>query len=250
MTISRSANAYILAGVFSLLCACSTVPSNENANAEFDPNSGASAQTNAETAFSTQKVSQKEDEKTREQECTDAQKELLQYINNNGQKAEAIRIRVTGYGAPPKAFYPEAQRRLMSMRAAKIDAYRSLAERVNGVQIWGGTTIGDMVVEKDRFRVYLDTHLRGARVIAENSQEDGTYETVVEMRIGQDFLVGAIRNAAMKPGDPCASMLPVGTQIKPQLSIEQISDRDPNPAFMPVNKPNNGMISSDFYYNE
>ena len=76
----------------------------------------------------------------------------------------------------------------MAMRAAKIDAYRSLAERVAGIQIWGGTTVGDMVVEKDRFRVYLDTTLTGARVIAENPQDDGTYETVVELKVGQDFL--------------------------------------------------------------
>jgi hypothetical protein len=76
----------------------------------------------------------------------------------------------------------------MAMRAAKIDAYRSLAERITGIEIWGGTTIGDMVVEKDRFRVYLDTHLIGARVIAENAQEDGTFETIVELKVGQSFL--------------------------------------------------------------
>jgi len=110
------------------------------------------------------------------------------YINNNGKQSESIKIRVTGYGAQPKSFYPDPQRRLMAMRAAKIDAYRSLAERITGIQIWGGTTIGDMVVEKDRFRVYLDTHLTGARVIAENPQEDGTFETIVELRVGQNFL--------------------------------------------------------------
>lgn len=117
-------------------------------------------------------------------------------VNNDGKPSESVKIRVTGYGAPPKAFYPEPQRRLMSLRAAKIDAYRNLAERIKGVQIWGGTTIGDMVVEKDRFRVYLDTHLRGARVIAENPHDDGTYETIVELKVGQNFLMGAgLRNA-------------------------------------------------------
>ena len=109
-------------------------------------------------------------------------------INNGGKRSQSIKIRVTGYGAQPKSFYPDPQRRLMAMRAAKIDAYRSLAERITGIQIWGGTTIGDMVVEKDRFRVYLDTHLTGARVIAENQQEDGTFETIVELKVGQNFL--------------------------------------------------------------
>jgi len=109
-------------------------------------------------------------------------------INNNGNPENAVKIRVTGYGAPPKSFYPDPQRRLMAMRAAKIDAYRSLAERVTGIQIWGGTTIGDMVVEKDRFRVYIDTYINGARVIAENPLDDGTFETIVELTVDQNFL--------------------------------------------------------------
>ena len=117
-------------------------------------------------------------------------------IDNNGQPEDAVKIRVTGYGAPPKAFYPDPQRRLMAMRAAKIDAYRSLAERVTGIQIWGGTTIGDMVVEKDRFRVYIDTFITGARVIAENPLDDGTFETIVELTVGQPFLVKTLPQRA------------------------------------------------------
>ena len=109
-------------------------------------------------------------------------------INNSGAPEDAVKIRVTGYGAPPKSFYPDPQRRLMAMRAAKIDAYCSLAERVTGIQIWGGTTIGDMVVEKDRFRVYIDTYINGARVIAENPLDDGTFETIVELTVDQNFL--------------------------------------------------------------
>ena len=122
------------------------------------------------------------------------------YINDAGKQAQSVKIRVTGYGARPKSFYPDPQRRLMAMRAAKVDAYRSLAERISGIQIWGGSTIGDMVVEKDRFRVYLDTHLAGARVIGENAQEDGTFETIVELRVGQNFLKNTL---PMKVSNNC-----------------------------------------------
>lgn len=146
------------------------------------------------------------------QECTPemAAQAANYYINDNGNKAEEVKVRATGYGAPPKAFYSEPQRRLMSMRAAKIDAYRSLAERVNGMQIWGGTTVGDMVVEKDRYRVYVDTYLRGARVIAENPQEDGTFETVVEMKIDRTFLSGVLGGKSMPTSgnNPCVEMHP------------------------------------------
>lgn len=126
------------------------------------------------------------------------------YINAGGKPVPKVKVRATGYGAPPKSFYSEPQRRLMAMRAAKVDAYRSLAERINGVQIWGGTTLGDMVVEKDRFRVYLDTHLRGARVIAENPHEDGSFETIVEVSVGQSMLNQALpaKRDCVEPNAP------------------------------------------------
>lgn len=165
------------------------------------------------------------------------------YVNNEGKPAESVRIRVTGYGAPPKAFYPDPQRRLMSMRAAKIDAYRNLAERVKGVQIWGGTTIGDMVVEKDRFRVYLDTRLSGARVIAENPHDDGTYETIVELKVGQQFLMGAgLRNAGnCNNGGQNAGEMPAV-----ERSVQPNSD-----SFIPArNTRNMGRVNSAFYFNE
>jgi len=144
------------------------------------------------------------------------------FYDSNGAKKNTIQVRATGYGAPPKAFYPEPQRRLMAMRAAKIDAYRSLAERVNGVHIWGGTTIGDMVVEKDRFRVFLDTHISGARILSENPSEDGTYETVVEVKIGQYFLDGAIGDQPLQArhnNNPCPENSPMLTREFRQISL-------------------------------
>jgi len=166
--VLKPAMSIALAAIFS---ACSVLQTNEgNHSFSNSPNDGVADLSNSNCGPGTQiRVSK-------------------HMINKNGKPAEAIKIRVTGYGAEPKSFYPEPQRRLMAMRAAKIDAYRSLAERITGIQIWGGTTIGDMVVEKDQFRVYLDTHLTGARVISENAQEDGTFETVVELRVGQGFL--------------------------------------------------------------
>ncbi len=124
-----------------------------------------------------------------------------------GRKADQVKISVTGYGAPPKDYYPDAQKRLMAMRAAKLDALRSLAERVNGLRIWGGTTIGDMVVEKDRYRVFLDTFIRGARVMTTSRSEDGAFETVVELTVDRSFLTQVLENprAQSDPAhDPCA----------------------------------------------
>ena len=99
-----------------------------------------------------------------------------------------FRVGATGHGAPPKYYYPDGQRRLMTMRASKVDAYRALAEVVGGLHIWGGTTISDMVVEKDRYRTFIDTYVRGARVISVDAGEDETYTTVVELNINDRFL--------------------------------------------------------------
>ena len=115
------------------------------------------------------------------------QKYYLQALDN-GSKVEQVRVGATGYGAPPKNYYPEGQRRLMTIRAAKVDAYRALAEVVGGLHIWGGSAIGDMVVERDRYSVFVDAYVRGARVISVAPMEDGTYKTTVEMDVDQRFL--------------------------------------------------------------
>jgi hypothetical protein len=106
----------------------------------------------------------------------------------SGEKATHVRVAATGYGAPPKNYYPIGQRRLMTMRASKIDAYRALAEIVGGIHVWGGTAISNMVLEKDRYRVFIDTYVRGARTVSVNEMKDDTYQSVVEMHVDQLFL--------------------------------------------------------------
>ena len=113
------------------------------------------------------------------------------YFKSPGEPSEkltTVKVGATGYGAPPKNYYPEGQRRLMTMRASKIDAYRALAEVVGGLHVWGGSSIGDMVIERDRYRVFIDSFVRGAHVMSVEAMEDNTYKTVVEMEVDQRFL--------------------------------------------------------------
>lgn len=115
------------------------------------------------------------------------------------EKLTTVKVGATGYGAPPKNYYPEGQRRLMTIRASKIDAYRALAEVVGGLHLWGGSAIGDMVIERDRYRVFVDSYVRGAHVLSVEATEDGTYKTLVEMEVDQRFL-----NHVMTFIDPAA----------------------------------------------
>lgn len=115
------------------------------------------------------------------------------YLESEERKRmETITLTARGYGAPPKNYYPEANRRLMAMRAAKLDAYRALAERINGLRIWGGTTIGEMVLEEDRFKVVIDAFVVGAKVVSVMPGKDGVYEAIVEAEVDQDFLAKAL----------------------------------------------------------
>ncbi len=97
-------------------------------------------------------------------------------------------LRVVGYGAMANGKgMTDAQRRLLAIRAARMDAYRAMAERVYGTAIQGSTTVRDMVVENDRLKTYIETWLHGARVVSSDVMPDGTVETLLEMTIDQGF---------------------------------------------------------------
>ena len=121
-----------------------------------------------------------------------AEQARLYYENEQNKPSETMVITARGWGAPPKQYYPEGNRRLMAMRAAKLDAFRSLAERIHGVRIWGGTTVGEMVLEKDQFKVLLDAYVVGAKVLNIMEQKDGNYEAVVEIEVDRNFLYRAL----------------------------------------------------------
>lgn len=58
----------------------------------------------------------------------------------------------------------DAQNKLLSKRAAEADAYRKLAECVNGLQIRSDTYVRDFVTESDEIQTSLDTFVRGIRL--------------------------------------------------------------------------------------
>lgn len=58
----------------------------------------------------------------------------------------------------------QAQNKLLSKRAAEADAYRKLAECVNGLQITSDTYVRDFVCESDVIQADLDTYVRGIRL--------------------------------------------------------------------------------------
>lgn len=102
--------------------------------------------------------------------------------------AHPARLTAIGYGAAaPYDSYTPGQKRLLAMRASKLDAYRALVEQVYGVRVTGNSTVAGLVAQHDSFRVYVDAYLRGVKVVTVTPMADGNYETVLELELGDQF---------------------------------------------------------------
>lgn len=99
-----------------------------------------------------------------------------------------IKITAVGYGASSSyEGYTPGQKRLMAMRASKLDAYRALAEQIQGVRVNGNSTVAAMMAQVDSFRVFVDAYLRGAQVVTVTPMADGNYETTMELTLNSRF---------------------------------------------------------------
>jgi len=128
-------------------------------------------------------------------------------INEKLPPMKPMVLRVVGYGAiDPKAIsLSDVQRKLMAMRASKLDALRTLAERVYGSAIMGNTTVENLVTKNDKFRTYVDTYILGAKVISQDELHDGSFETVLEMIIDEGFRNCITSDQEWKKNSACAS---------------------------------------------
>jgi len=75
----------------------------------------------------------------------------------------------------------QAQRRLMAIRASKIDAYRNLTEQVYGQHLNASTTVEDMIIANDTMRAHVEGVVYGAKVVSINPIGDDSYETKLEL---------------------------------------------------------------------
>ena len=84
---------------------------------------------------------------------------------------------------------------VLARRAAIVDAYRLLAETIQGVQIDSETTVENLVLQSDIVKARVGALVKGARVEAEGANEDGSYW--VEVRVPLFGVGKSVANAVM-----------------------------------------------------
>ena len=115
-------------------------------------------------------------------------------------------ITVKGTGVMPEAG-SLAQKRMMGYRAAIADAYRKLAEAVDGVRVDADTTVSNYVTTSDVVRTQVSALIKGAQATKTDYKPDGAVEVTLTLDLhGKNrSLASALAATANSPA-PAASV--------------------------------------------
>ena len=91
-------------------------------------------------------------------------------------------IRVEGLGIAP-ADARGTQAEALARRAALSDAYRQLAEQINGVNVDATTTVESMMLMNTTVRTHVTALIKGAQIIDESTRRDGSYVVTMEIPV-------------------------------------------------------------------
>lgn len=114
-------------------------------------------------------------------------------------------IEATGIGLPPSMAGNAAQAGVMARRAAIVDGYRNLLEKVGGVRVEAATTVRNYVLENDMVKTNISGLVQGARIVNEQALPDGSYQVTLQVALFGEHSVAAAIADQMKP----ATLLPV-----------------------------------------
>lgn len=109
---------------------------------------------------------------------------LNSFSHLTGEAKEYWMARCTGRG------------RLMAVRAARVDAFRRLAERIQGVRLSSTTTVRDFVTESDEINAATMAFIRGAKEIGIRYHKDELI-VEVELQVKLRSLLVQLKNASV-----------------------------------------------------
>lgn len=108
-------------------------------------------------------------------------------------------------------------------RAATVDAYRLIAEEVNGVQIDADTTVENSILTSDIIKTKVKGVVKGAKVVSRSVDGNGYYHVVMELPVygGANSLAAAVLPQVPQQGFlPPSDIIPVdkiaGVALKPE----------------------------------
>ena len=97
---------------------------------------------------------------------------------SNGFDSKSSGILATGYAViDVQKGQTHAQRRLMAIRASKLDAYRNLAEQVYGLFVESSSQMAELALASESVRARVQGLVYGSRLVSINPVGVDTYET-------------------------------------------------------------------------
>jgi len=109
------------------------------------------------------------------------------------EKITVFTIESSGQGVVPSNVTSVAQAKAMARRAAILDAYKALAEKIYGIKINGKDSVRNLMLQNSTLRAYVNGIIRGAN-IDEESFKDGIYTVTMSVKIDSDYWNKLINN--------------------------------------------------------
>ncbi len=109
-------------------------------------------------------------------------------------QTSTTRLVVKGQGVAPSFTQSPAQAFALAKRAAMVDAYRLLGEKIQGVKVEGQDLIKNMMVKRSQVRTEVNAMIREATVI-ETVFKDGLCEIEVELIVTGSRWHGSLSHA-------------------------------------------------------
>lgn len=126
-------------------------------------------------------------------------------------------VTAVGIALPPEGMGSRAMP--LARRGAVMDAQRNLSEIINGVQIDSDSTMQDLVVTSDTVRSKVSALVKGAHIIEEGANADGSY--FVKMRVPLYGVTGSVAAAAL-PELTSEVPVPVPDVTEPTLTNDEV----------------------------
>ena len=127
--------------------------------------------------------------KTKEKLRSDGTTETVAFDENTELSTSGKTLEVMGNAALPGS---EGHQKVMAKRAAELDAYRKLAQRMMGIRIDSETTVRSACLESDKLVADLSRLVKGAEPVSIRYLDDGSCE--VEMSLRKQDILRAVSN--------------------------------------------------------